>query len=323
MYNEERKQKFIEYAENRGIATNYHFFFSNSEKYEIEKGKDLCEMETIDLLSFLVTFKSARTATMQRTLLSRYIDWCVILGYSKFNWISIKVVSNDSLIKVYNSRTQMFYLSEEKYEIYKKKIVNACEHGGEYLKGIFMAFYEGFDYAHLAKMRISDINFEEKTITIDGNIYNVSSELVETLVQASKITSLQVIGSNNMMFTNSLYPDSIWKAKSEELTLATITRSIRVRYEQIKKILNEPEMSKANLNNSGFFNTIYRMMKKDGINLEDIDTENISQEQEDMCKKYFDNPDITNNANYVKQYKLKNFMRVYGSYVKELKLKKE
>lgn len=267
MYNENQKEEYLQYKKTEYLIK----LFEDSDTYEAELEKDLCLMDTSELLHYLIKFEGYRNIEEKRRQLSNYVEWCVIKGYAPMNWISTKVLPNQKLREISVDNKKEFYISPGDYEKMRKQLEQSGY--GIYIASFFSAIYEGIagsNYYNLAKLRLKDIDKSRGLIHLaDGTEMKVTEMLKDMLIETAGITA--ITNERTVQYCSTLYPDSIWKIRrNKEVTASKVQRKFVFLLEEIKRILDEEKITKKAIENSGYFNKIYYKAKKDGIEIKEI-----------------------------------------------------
>ncbi|WP_049727652.1 phage lytic cycle repressor MrpR family protein [Dorea sp. D27] len=268
MYNEQRKNEYLEYKKKDYLK---HLFI-DSEKYEAELGRDLCEMETSELLHYLIRYDGFRTFEDKRRQLSNYVEWCVIKGYAAFNWISLKVVPNKELKEIFLAAKEEFYISKERYRQYVDRLMDSGY--GVYIASAFASIYEGISgkgFYNMVYLRRNEIDEKGGMLHLpDGTDRIISQELADMLIATSEVGTVR--REKTVRYVSSLYPDSVWKIrKNETVTYSKLQRKFVYLIEEMKKILGEKRISKTSIERSGYFNRIYYEVLADGMDIRKLD----------------------------------------------------
>lgn len=298
MYNEKIKLEYLDYKKkSREPLKEIMEMFRDSAPYEEALEKDLCDMDTEELLGFLMKYNSVKHVVVKRRKLSNYIEWCMIKGYSGYNWISTKVVDVASLKEIYLKAREEFYISREMYETYKNMLLES--NYGVYMASAFCATYEGIagqGFYNLACLRARDINVETNTVKLgEGWEVQISEELTKMLLDTSKVT--EITNENTVKYASSLYPDSIWKIrKNDNVTIATIKRKLVFLINECKEVLKEEKITKTALERSGYFNDMYFRLLDQGIDAKKIKlgVDKQGREENRSYDKYFENSKYDN-----------------------------
>lgn len=309
MYNDERKKNYLEYKKQDYLKN----LFRDSEGYERELGRDLCNMDTSELLHFLVRYDGYRTFEDKRRQLSNYVEWCVIRGYTSFNWISTKVVPNKELKDIFLSAKEEFYITRELYERYLSQLMESGY--GVYIASFFASIYEGIagtGFYNLANLRVKDIYGYRGMLSLpDGTEKVVSDRLIKMLSDTAEVESVK--RDKKVSYVSSLYPDSIWKLrKNETVTYSKMQRKFVYLIEEMKEILGEKRISRTSIERSGYFNRIYYTVLDEGIDIRSLKlgTDKAGVKANLSYDKYFSEPGWNMN--------MRKFIRSYKSYLNQV-----
>lgn len=274
MYNRKQKEEYLQYKKIEYLKE----LFKDTAEYEEELGKDLCEMDTTELMHYLIKFDGYRNIEEKRRQLSNYVEWCVIKGYAPMNWISTKIVSNQKLREITVLNKSEFYISKKRYESIKKELQKSGY--GIYIASFFAAVYEGIagsNFLNLAELRLRDIDTSSNMISLaDGTKKKITKELTQMLIAASQVD--EITNERTVQYCSSLYPDSIWKIrKNKEVTASKVQRKFVFLIEEVKRILKDEEITKKVIENSGYFNRIYYKVLQDGIDIKKIQLNHLKE----------------------------------------------
>lgn len=309
MYNEKQKNEYLKYKKMEYLKD----LFADAEEYEEALGKDLCLMDTSELLHYLIKFEGYRNIEEKRRQLSNYIEWCVIKEYTPMNWISTKIVPNQKLMEITLSGRTEYYISPKQSEFIKSQLKSSGY--GVYITAFFLAIYEGIagsNYINLAKLRRADINAGcNKVHLADGTTKAITEELTRLLLETSEIT--EITNERTVQYCSSLYPDSIWKIRrNKEVTAAKVQRKFVFLMDEIKRILDDEKITKKVIENSGYFNRIFYMAQKDGVEIKKIalNRKKEGKEENKTYDKYFGEEGWNMN--------MRKFINSFQSYLKQV-----
>lgn len=179
MYNEELKERFLEsVTESEHTRAVYRGIFRITEKFEIEAGLDVCEMDSVTGKKTAESLLNLSGASVEKrlTLLKQYVRWCVknnvpgaALGFldvrptPPYNRMRDKMVSGARMLRDYLNI--VFDPPEENtvHNLYR------C-----YLWLAFM----GAPYDRIAEIRRSDVDLAARTVTVYGEILSIPDEAI-------------------------------------------------------------------------------------------------------------------------------------------------
>lgn len=283
MFNASQKEEYLEYC---GQDKKVEALFKYVEKFEKEKEKDICLMDTDEVLEVLVTM-SKSTATSERSRLIRYFEWCRANKYCKINWLDKKWCPRDKFVAALEAVEDKYYISPEKYRDYMCTLRASTD--GNYDLPIFMCMYEGVqDYINFAYLTTDDIDREKGTL----RLYNcgeivISDELVDALFEAGKIDVLNNKAQKSRL-NYEFKKNAVWKSSKDIGEAGQVTK-FRRRFGKIKEIIGDEKLSISNISSSGIFNYIVSRTKADGIDiLDDVAGSGLSKNQLNLkYQKYF------------------------------------
>ncbi len=309
MYNDGRKKEYLAYKKQEYLR----HLFVDSETYEKELGKDLCEMNTSELLHYLLRYDGYRTFEDKRRQISNYAEWCVIKGYAPMNWIAPRILPGKRLKEIYVSAKDDCYISREKFSEYLGRLKESCY--GVYIASVFWCIYEGISgkgFYNLANLRIGDIDiFEHRINLADGSVRKVPEELIHMLTDTADVT--EITNEKTVRYVSSLYPDSIWKLrKNDSVTFAKVQRKFIYLVEEMKRILEDDRLSKTAVERSGYFNRIYYRVLADGIDIRTLEfgADKRGREENASYRRYFEGSGL--------DMDMRKFRSSYQSYLRQV-----
>ncbi len=309
MYNEDRKKEYLAYKKQEYLR----HLFVDSEEYEKELGKDLCDMDTSELLHYLLRYDGYRTFEDKRRQISNYTEWCVIKGYALMNWIAPRILPGKKLKEIYVSAKDDFYISRERFAEYLKKLTDSCY--GVYIASVFWCIYEGISgkgFYNLAKLRVGDLETSVGRIRLaDGSVREVPEALIHMLMDTAEVT--EITNEKTVRYVSSLYPDSVWKLrKNESVTCPKVQRKFVYLVEEMKRILGEEHLSKTAIERSGYFNKIYYRVLEDGIDIRSLDfgADKKGREENASYRRYFEDSGL--------DMDMRKFRSSYQSYLRQI-----
>lgn len=166
MYNQERKERYINYVKNDlGTKMSVGYLetkFKNTETYETEYGKDLCDFtayEIVDMYNRL-GLRSLDTYIVMNSLLSLYTDWCLRENLVKDHINHYRAEINADVLNGCVNKGLIYQqiLTREEVLGYCEELENPCD------QFTILAIFEGisgFQYGDLLNLKMSDIRFED------------------------------------------------------------------------------------------------------------------------------------------------------------------
>lgn len=309
MYNDDRKKEYLAYKKQNYLR----HLFVDSEEYEKELGKDLCEMDTSELLHYLLRYDGYRTFEDKRRQISNYAEWCVIKGYAPMNWISPGILPGKRLKEIYVSAKDDFYISRERFSEYLEGLRESCY--GVYIASVFWCIYEGISgkgFYNLANLRVGDIEVSERRIRLaDGSVRKAPEALLHMLTDTAKVS--EITNEKTVRYISSLYPDSVWKLrKNDSVTCGKVQRKFIYLVEEMKRILGEERLSKTAIERSGYFNRIYYRVLEDGVDIRTLDfgADQKGREENASYHRYFEDSGL--------DMDMRKFRNLYQSYLRQV-----
>lgn len=199
MYNEELKQRYINYKESSvTIAKDYLFrLFRDSEPYENRKNKDISNFSAFEIKEFyqMLNRTSVESLSVMNSILSQYTNWCQMQNLVTDNQNHFLEISRDNYAECVNTLyVEKSILSRQRVLDMTIGLENYCD------KFVLLALFEGIsgkEYKDLWKIHYSDINTEMQTITLDsGRTIQISSQLINYAYESGKATEYYAVGDS-------------------------------------------------------------------------------------------------------------------------------
>lgn len=188
MYNEERKLEYIKIAMQSNVHNEqiYRKRFAQSEKFERELDKDICEWSVNEIINFYQSqlFNSLEFLLIVHSAYNRYASWCLanlMISDSQNHFTEInreilnaKCINNAYLQRGITTREELLGLLETDY------IRNHFE------KFLALGLFEGIGGKHLAEFQqLTMDDFHENTLILPNRTLQVSDELIHYAQLAS------------------------------------------------------------------------------------------------------------------------------------------
>lgn len=285
MFNPERKQRYAEFSQDSKCIP----LFKRTERFEAEQNRDVCEMNTEELLDILKSF-SRTTAVSERSRLIKYIEWCRANGFCRVNWLDKRNCPKKRFEEAISENESKYYLSPEKYREYVRIIQNSPKsYDPDFDISFFMAMYEGIqNYHDLVYLTTDDLDYEGGTLMLHscGRI-KVTQELLRALEATAGVVRLKN-KSRESVLSHSFRENSVWRSVSE-LDEYGETQKYRYRLLRLKDILEDKKLTISNISSSGIFHYMVERTGEDGLDiLSDMKDSGLSAAKLDMrYQKYF------------------------------------
>ena len=203
LYNEERKQRYIDYKESAvTIASGYLLrLFRASAPYEKNKGKDICNFTTSEIIEFyqMLNRQSEGSLSVINSTLSQYTNWCMMQNLVSDNQNHFLEITQDRYSECVNT------LYVEKSVLTRQQVLDMVEKFENYCdKFIVLALFEGIsgkDYKEIWTAHYSDIDEGKQQIRLfNGRVVNISKQLMNYAYEAGEITEYYVIGDSQRKY---------------------------------------------------------------------------------------------------------------------------
>ena len=159
------------YDNEQTMKTSYNALKKNVVSMELVKNKDLMNFSIEELINLMNTMPTSSVNTKERVyhLIDTYLDWCVSKGYIGLN--GLKGLSKEELCKV--NKMMVNYKLMSKEELFKlcELSINTGEVTVMEVIPLILSRYGilGEKLSRMINLRWSDINRENKTVTIEEN----------------------------------------------------------------------------------------------------------------------------------------------------------
>lgn len=199
MYNEELKERYINYKEAAvTIAQDYLLrLFKSSEPYEKAKGKDICNFSALEIMEFyqMLNRTSIESLSVINSTLSQYTNWCQMQNLVTDNQNHFLEITRDKFSECVN------VLYVEKSMMTRSQVIDLANQFDNYCdKFILLAFFEGLsgkNYQELWKAHYSDIDEEKQTMYLHtGRTVSVSKQLISYAYEAAQATEYYALGES-------------------------------------------------------------------------------------------------------------------------------
>lgn len=215
MYNEELKQRYIDYKESSvTIAKDYLFrLFRDSEPYETSKGKDISNFSASEIMEFyqMLNRTSMESLSVMNSILSQYTNWCQMQNLVVDNQNHFLEITRDKYAECVNVRfVEKSLLTRQQVLDMTVGLDNYCD------KFVLLALFEGIsgkEYKELWSMHYSDINAETQIASLcTGREIKISSELINYAYEAGKATEYYALGESQRTYPYLETDDTIIKS---------------------------------------------------------------------------------------------------------------
>jgi integrase len=300
-YNSDLKNRYLNTIDNEGTRQNIAYTFKKTAKIESEKGKDLCQFnfEDIDELFRSFRTKSFAAINTKASICSKYIDFCVEIGFAdvNYNWIKNNFFGEDNL-KKYVSKVAINKKILTREDL--KNMMNICANAQDKVpiallpEGIKGRPIKEFSYEELRNLKMSDCNTDTNYITAtkdngETRLVKVPQKTMDILVEAYNQTSyLKNNGVSTAKHKEVELYDSQYVLKEADRA-NTITDDSRVsaqlinrRIKNVAKWYGNKFITPNNLYLSGMVDYAKQIKAEKG--------ELEKEDYEEICKKYDKNP---------------------------------
>ncbi len=176
MYNAERKEQFLKERKEKAIlSNNVANLFDLSGPTESEFGRDLCEWNSDEILTFYKYYStpSIQSLIQMHNSLTMYTNWCITNGMVSDNQNHYTEINSAMLCDCVNIpalRKTLF--SRDEIESLIRQLPNYAD------AFLLLALFEGVPAKYLFELRISDFDGDGHLKLPNGNVIEVSNELL-------------------------------------------------------------------------------------------------------------------------------------------------
>ena len=272
MYNEETKLEYIKVAEQtsteaRGYLTR---IFGRSEEMEVKLGKDLCDWNGIDIITFykLQLYTSFSTIKILNTMLTNYTEWCLRHNLVADSQNHFEELSTNTLISCVNtalSKMGIFTREELLSEI--ESFYNVGD------KFIVLGLFEGLmgnGMSDFWDITADNIDGNKITLKGSGRVLEVSDQLIQYAYDSIneyffhpflKSDTGVIQKDKKFDFDDRRVIKAMWNTTKESDTI--LRRRIMNRLARLTRADKTP-YRRALLMESGRIDMLKRYMKEDG-----------------------------------------------------------
>jgi site-specific recombinase XerC len=186
MFNEERKQAYIEYEKVNHTALKNSF--KRLSEGETACGKDIADMTKEELVETLKGLGIRREETRGQllSLLRGYINWCILSGHTKNN--PIETITAESLgdkeltaRRMIRDKDQVFEILSASTDTERVGENSYCNQPNRAARDrlVFWLLYAGLKIEDMMKLKKTDACFESKTVKCEGGkTYDVDENIL-------------------------------------------------------------------------------------------------------------------------------------------------
>lgn len=268
MLNPERKQEFIDSYTGTTSFNYIQNLFKKCEPMEKLLGKDVCDFIKPEILEMFASFSSFSEGTLNvyKSILKQYTDFCCNNNLSKDNINHFEEIERSELGKYINQFfKQKIYISKEKLDEWCSNLDNPVD---EYLLYSLFEGIKGSFCEEITELKLEDLNPRKQTATLcTGRTIKVSEDFIKLAEKTNKTKSYKSpVRSYEFSETSAEY---LFKTKYDRSSETNQQKRAKVfkKITVIKGMLDAPELSIPNLQNSGMIYYLSKRMKETGMDI--------------------------------------------------------
>ncbi len=291
MFNENQKNRYIDYKENAVIVSiNYlKQKFNSVEKFEEKNNKDLSCFNYYEIVDMYKTMgnPSFDSIVVMNSVFSLYTEWCIKEGLVVDNQNHFKELSRKEFSDCVNKAlAELQFVDRKTVLSWCNELPNASD------AFIILGLFEGIkgpNYSELASTLISGIKKDRIELS-SGRTLNVSSELIDIATKAGNEEELLPLNAGGQRVSR-LESDGLILhnlPQTREFSENGIRRRIYYRLARIFSYLGVPYMTGNKLTMSGIIFCLKEKAAELGISpVEAYENVNVKKEIEDRYLKKF------------------------------------
>ena len=303
MYNEDIKRRYIEIKERETILPTKYFetLFSNTEQYEKEYNKDICNFSLYEIKDFYKMYNTASISVLNtmNSHLGMYTQWCINEGFvidGQNHFLELSSLDLKSYLNI--AKINSSVITKDDIIKWCKLLDNARD------KFILLSLFEfgrSQNYTDIIHARLCDIDgnnirlYSGRTVVISDELkkFAIESSAAEEY-NSSRMTKINILvddGSIIKKFTNTDNDDEYLSGRR---IYNTVIKSL--------KTVNANNININNIVNSGILSMVLRRSKE--LNLDPVEYLNSDYISE-----------IENQYNVLRSSFKVNFIMTYADYL--------
>ncbi|WP_368900791.1 phage lytic cycle repressor MrpR family protein [Oceanobacillus oncorhynchi] len=277
MYNYKQKQEYLdEIQDNNAILTTTKSIFTKAHVFEMQHNQDICSFKKDEMKEFLSSLNLKESSLRYyRTVLSKYIDYCVDKGLISKNVLRLFTAED---IRSIDTKESHGVDSDTIYELVSPKSNGV---NGRYLKNIqdilmiYLIFLgaNGNDCHILTKLKIEHVDFKNKLLKlseIDPEYFDIRvDDLCLHIIKSSRNEKIYRNYEGNDYFTLSNEDYLIRRVdyKGEKDDNPISKASVYSRMEAIRKYIGIKSFTPKNIENAGMYFFSKKVIEKESTDI--------------------------------------------------------
>ncbi len=261
--NEERKQRYLKWADRRVSDQKARFFEKMAQYEDSVFQKDACEWSKEQLIVFLKQLDLWSVYTLYNVyrIYASYCRWCMGEGLSDQ---AVSLDNSDIAECVAIDKYKRYMISRNQIESWVHALPNPCD------SFMLLAFYEGLrgeNNCEVIDLNIADINGTEIYIKSRDKTMSFSSDLISYAEQSESSTTY--ISQNNKLFYFCPRPGYVLKTVARGDNDFDPKLMVRVIARRMKKLGEDKmleDISPVMLSEAGRFQLIKELLKEHSLN---------------------------------------------------------
>lgn len=269
MYNEEQKEKFIEFATNAdSLERALRGMFNRTAKFEEEYGHDLCEMSVDEMQRVIDEVFGVATVSKRSRIsnIREYVRWCRVQGIKGVT----DAIDHTNIAGIDKFRRQM-----TASPMHLQLCLNAaytpeskCTVDNIYRGYLWLGFM-GFPESEIGKLKKNNLDFSEMKMHYEGKAYPIYAESVPTLRNCADLTEFKYYHESPAYETtrNRYASNGLLRGIKGDFNVLTMRAKVQ---KKIRDLASQGtvvyQLSYKRLSTSGLFYRIYTAERAGAIN---------------------------------------------------------
>jgi integrase len=272
LYNGEIKERFLSNYDNEQTQATIRNVFAKTELVESVLEKDLYEMNLTELGKCIENTNPYNKNVAKSTgrFISQYLTFCTENGYRNSNINPLKGVDDEFYDKYVDKSKKIHFSFNEFLELLEDPILHNAQD-----KSFLFLIFEGLlgeQFSELRELKISDIDFENKTVYIKerGQKVEISDECIKYLEKTINEKTYYNYNPKTKDFNERELLQSVYVFKTTKSPRATEGQMVGMsmlytRIHALKEILDLEYFTPNAIKQSGMIKMAVDIFKEEGV----------------------------------------------------------